>query len=72
MIPYQTLFVDVLNCEDKVFNYDYVVARAVDGEMWYYGCYCDAERAAEVAKEIDGVVLRTQFDDAPTVETDSL
>lgn len=72
MIPHQRLFVDVQNCNDVVYNYNYVVAMAVDGEMWYYGCYDSEERAIEVAKEVSGVVLLTQFDDAPTVETDSL
>ena len=34
----------------------FVVARVLEGELWYYGRYPE-QRAVEVAKEIEGVVL---------------
>lgn len=34
----------------------FVVARVSDGELWYWGRY-NEEKAKEVAKEIEGVVL---------------
>lgn len=34
----------------------FVVARISDGELWYWGRY-NEEKAKEVAKEIEGVVL---------------
>lgn len=34
----------------------FVVARVSDGEFWYWGRY-NEEKAKEVAKEIEGVVL---------------
>lgn len=38
---------------------DYIVARLVDTELWYYGTYPTAVRAKEVASELgNGVVLK--------------
>lgn len=34
----------------------FVVARVSDGKLWYYGRYPE-QRAVEVAKEIEGIVL---------------
>ena len=31
---------------------DYMVARAVNGELWYYGTYPTKERAEEVITEL--------------------
>lgn len=47
----------------KVNNLDaeherYVVARLVDGELWYWGSWDDAEAAKIVAQQFDnGVVI---------------
>ncbi len=35
----------------------YVVARVSEGKLWYWGRWDDYDKALEVAKEIDGVVL---------------
>ena len=35
----------------------YIVARAVDGELWFWGSWDDEERAHTVANEIDGIVV---------------
>lgn len=37
----------------------WVVARAIDGELWYWGNYGeDKDRAEKASKEIGGVVVR--------------
>ena len=35
----------------------FVVARVVDGDLWYWGSWDDEERAHMVAIEIDGIVV---------------
>jgi len=35
----------------------YVVARAVEGELWYWGSWDDEETAHTIANEIDGIVV---------------
>lgn len=40
--------VDIQNLPHNLEN-GYVVARQVDGELWYYGTYETEERANEVA-----------------------
>lgn len=37
-----------------------VVVRVVDGECWYYGRYETQEKADDVAKEIDGLVVHDE------------
>jgi hypothetical protein len=38
----------------------YVVARVIDGELWFWGSYEDEDRAKQAAKEIEGVVLNAE------------
>lgn len=47
----------IKNCPDYVNKYEYVVAREVDGEFWFYGAYDDIEKAREVAAEINGIAF---------------
>lgn len=35
----------------------YIVARRVDGELWFWGSWDDRDRANEVALEIGGEVI---------------
>lgn len=43
---------------DQVEFEKYVVARAFETELWYYGTYPDEQKAKAVAEEIgNGVVL---------------
>lgn len=42
------------NLPDNYKNYAYVVARKVDGDLWFWGCYNDRNRANEAALEMDG------------------
>lgn len=38
----------------------WMVARSVDGELWYYGCYETMEQATSVANMINGVVIESK------------
>ena len=40
-------------------KYRYIVARRAGDwdDLWFYGAWDEAEKAQEVAKEIDGVVI---------------
>lgn len=38
-------------------HYEFMVARQVDGELWFYGAYRDGFKADQVASEIHGIVL---------------
>lgn len=38
-------------------EYNYMVARECDGELWFYGAYETKERATEVAIEVRGIVI---------------
>ena len=47
--------VNVMNMPESVKKY--VVARAVDGTLWYWGTWNDKAEAERVADEIDGLVV---------------
>lgn len=52
--------VDVKNAPRTPIS-GFMVARLVDGELWYYGTYPEKERADSVAVEIgNGVVLKQE------------
>ena len=36
----------------------YIVARDVDGELWFYGAYAQYSKAQEVANQVDGLVVQ--------------
>ena len=38
-------------------DYEFIVAREIDGEYWFYGAYADGFKADRVAMEIDGIVF---------------
>lgn len=39
-------------------EYDYIVASVVDGDLWFYGAWNDESRAYEVARSINGTVVK--------------
>ena len=41
-------------------EYKYIVARRVDGELWFWGAQNDRNKANEVAIEIDGEVVTNE------------
>lgn len=38
-------------------DYEFIVARKVDGEFWFWGAYENGFRAEQAALEINGVVF---------------
>ena len=38
-------------------EYKYIVARRIDGELWFWGAWNDRNKANEVALEICGEVV---------------
>lgn len=47
----------IKNMPDYADNYEFIVARKVDGEYWFYGAYANVCEANKVAADIDGVVF---------------
>lgn len=56
------LIATVNNLPTNLTKYGYVVARAVDGELWFYGAWYATQEAEakEQAREVDGIVLRIE------------
>lgn len=48
------------NLPNYANDYRYIVCRRVDGELWFYGAWNDADKANEVALEIGGETIDTQ------------
>ena len=42
-------------------KYKYIVARRVDGELWFWGAWNDRNKANEVAIEIGGEVVTNKL-----------
>lgn len=48
----------VKNVADYAKDYKYIVARNIDGELWFWGAWNDRNKANEVAIELgNGVVI---------------
>ena len=48
----------IQNVAEYAKNYKYIVARRVDGELWFWGAWNDRDKANDVAEELgNGVVL---------------
>ena len=48
----------IKNLPNYAKNMEFIVVRACDGELWFYGGYDrDAEKAYKVANEIGGIVV---------------
>ena len=51
--------VEVNNTSRSSYDKGFVVARLVNGELWYYGHYETEERAEEVREEFkNGIILK--------------
>lgn len=61
MNKYMKTLVNNVEYESSINKF--IVARPVNCELWYYGRYATEERAKEVAKEINGIVVE---DEIPT------
>lgn len=48
------------NLPDYYSDYEYIVARDIEGELWYWGAYHDQDRANNIAEDINGVVVEVE------------
>ena len=48
------------NLPNNYKDYTYVVARRVDGDLWFWGCFNDYNRAIDVALEVGGETWATE------------
>ena len=51
----------VNNISKDAFKYKYIIAKAVEGQIWFFGADNDQSRAKEVAKANDGFVILNNF-----------
>lgn len=49
--------ITINNKPDYAKDYEFIVARYVDGEYWFYGAYSDGFKADKVANEIFNAVI---------------
>lgn len=47
----------IMNIPEYAAEHNWIVARPVDDEVWFYGAYNDENRARSVAEEINGIVI---------------
>lgn len=52
--------VTINNVPEYAKNYEYIVARKVDTELWFWGAYSDRDRAEQVAIDEDGLVINNR------------
>ena len=49
--------VNIQNVPDYAKEDGYIVARLVDAELWFYGCYDTEEDAVRIARAFDNAVV---------------
>ena len=47
----------IQNMPEYADHYEFVVAREIDGELWFWGAYADRYKADQVAYDVAGVVI---------------
>lgn len=48
---------NVNNLPAYAFAHHWIVARDIDGALWFYGAYDDREKADKVAETVSGIVV---------------
>lgn len=48
---------NLMNMPEYANDYEFVVAREVDGDYWFWGAYENGFKADQIAHEIGGVVI---------------
>ena len=51
------LDLNLINAPESAYHYEFVVARKVDNDLWYWGAYADGFKADKVAREIGGIII---------------
>ena len=50
----------IYNLPDYANEYKYIVARRIDGDLWFWGAWDDRNEANKVALEIGGEVVTNE------------
>ena len=48
---------EIHNAPRYAEEYKYIVAREVNGDLWFWGAYSNVFKADQAAEEINGVVI---------------
>lgn len=48
---------NLMNMPEYANDYEFVVAREIDGDFWFWGAYENGFKADQIAHEIGGVVI---------------
>lgn len=48
----------IKNLPEYAKKYQYIVARRVDSQLWFWGAWNDKNKANEIALNIGGVMIR--------------
>lgn len=48
---------NLVNAPEYASHYEFVVAREIDGDYWFWGAYADGFKADQIAHEIDGIII---------------
>ena len=51
------LNLNLINAPEYAYHYEFVVARQVDDELWFWGAYSDGFKAEKAAREIGGFIF---------------
>lgn len=49
------------NLPDYATNYNYIVASVLDVDLWFYGAWDNEDKAYDMARIINGVVIKNPF-----------
>ena len=50
----------VNNLPANVMKYEWITARPVDGELWFYGAWHTEQEAKNQAQSVDGIALHVE------------
>ena len=48
---------NLINAPEYADHYEFVVAREIDNDLWFWGAYADGFKADKVAREIGGIII---------------
>ena len=48
---------NLINAPEYASHYEFIIAREVNGNLWFWGAYSNGSKADKVAREIGGEVI---------------
>ena len=51
------LNLNLINAPEYADHYEFVVARKIDGDLWFWGAYSNGFKADAVAREVGGIII---------------